>query len=117
MNDYNPVQIETAIRECASRIAKGVTVCGERYKAYLDADRAYDAAFAHAYLEANGPAHAKKYVAELATQEERAIRDTTDAAYKYADRRARALETELRAWQSVNKSVIGMYSAAGAGER
>jgi len=115
--DYNPVQIEQSIRDCANRIAEGVTVCGERYGLFLDADRAYDAAYARAYLAAEGPAHAKKYVAELETQDERAHRDATDAAYKYADRRARALEAELRAWQSVNKSVVSAYNVAGVGER
>lgn len=114
--DHNPVQIEAAIRECANRIAKGVTVCGQSYKAFLEADHAYDLAYAHAYLEAEGPAHEKKYRAEKATAEERRARDVADAAYRFADRKARALETELRAWQSVGASVRAMYTVAGRGE-
>ncbi len=116
MTDYNPVQIEEAIRECATRIAKGVSVCGNAYKAFLEADHAYDVAFAHAYLEAAGPQHAKKYAAELATQDQRRARDVADSAYRFADRKARALETELRAWQSVGASVRVMYGVAGRGE-
>ncbi|MBM4608098.1 hypothetical protein GS416_05110 [Rhodococcus hoagii] len=106
-----------SIRECANRIAKGVTVCGNSYSAFLQADRAYDQAFALAYLKASGPAHAKKYEAELATEQEREARDLADAAHRYADRQARALEAELRAWQSVGASVRSMYGVAGRGEQ
>jgi hypothetical protein len=112
----NPVEVEAGIRVAADRISKGVRVCDERYRAWLDADRAYDAAYAAAYLEAEGPAHKLRYEAELATQEERRVRDEADAAYRYADRQAKALEAELRAWQSVGASVRAMYSVAGRGE-
>lgn len=117
MTEINPVEIEAAIRKCSERIAAGVMECDRRYKAYLQADHAYDMAFAHAYLTAAGPAHEKKFTAELATGEERAMRDVTDAAYRFADRQARALENELRAWQSVGASVRAMYAVAGVGER
>jgi hypothetical protein len=109
----NPVDIERAIRSCSDRIANGVRVCSDAYGTYLRADAAYDAAFARAYMRHEGPQTEKKYAAELATERERAERDAADAAYKYADRLARALESELRAWQSVNASVRAMYSAAG----
>ncbi|RVW03026.1 hypothetical protein [Rhodococcus xishaensis] len=113
---FDPVSIERAIGECANRIAKGVTVCSNTYSAFLDADRGYDQAYAKAYLEAGGAAHERKYVAELATVEEREGRDLAEAAYRYADRQARALEAELRAWQSVGASVRSMYAVAGRGE-
>ncbi|MGF7124070.1 hypothetical protein [Rhodococcus sp. BE178] len=116
MTDYNPVKVEQAIRNCANRIAGGVSVCSNTYSAFLDADRAYDQAFAKAYLEAGGAAHERKYIAELATDEERSARDLADAAYRYADRQAKALEAELRAWQSVGASVRSMYGVAGRGE-
>lgn len=111
----NPVDIETAIRTCSDRIAKGVGICSERYKAYLEADADYDQAFAHAYLDADGPAHERKYAAELATATERRTRDEADAAYRYADRKAKALELELRAFQSLGASVRSMYAVAGTG--
>lgn len=113
----NPVDIEAAIREVSQRISNGVKVCDERYRAFLEADRMYDAAFASAYLSADGPAHKAKFEAELATSRLRSDRDAADAAYRYADRRAKALEAELRAWQSVGASVRAMYAVAGAGER
>lgn len=112
----NPVTVEHNIRTCSERIANGVKVCDERYRTYLDADQAYDVAVAHAYVGHDGPAHEKKYVAELETQRERKVRDTANAAYRYADRQAKALENELRAWQSVGASVRQMYGVAGRGE-
>lgn len=111
----NPVDIEAAIRTCSDRIANSVSVCSERYRVYLDADRDYDQAFAHAYLEASGPQQEKRYAAEVATTEQRKVRDEADAAYKYADRKAKALELELRAYQSLGASVRSMYAVAGTG--
>lgn len=113
----NPVHIEQAIRECANRIANGVVVCDERYRAFLDADRAYDRAFARAYMNYSGPAHSKKYAAELETHDERQARDVADAAYQFARRQAEALREELRAWQSVGASVRMMYGVAGRGDQ
>ncbi|CAM3288552.1 hypothetical protein [Stackebrandtia soli] len=118
MNDepMNPVAIEESIRNVSGRIAAGVTVCSDAYKAYLTADRAYDLAYARAYLDADGPAHERRYSAEVATTEDRTARDVADVAYRHADRLARALESELRALQSVGASVRAMYSVAGRGE-
>jgi hypothetical protein len=114
----NPVDIEHAIRNVTERMAKGVAVCDERYRVFLDADRAYDRAYALAYLNRSGdPAHERRYHAEAETQAEREARDVADAAYRHADRLARALENELRAWQSVGASVRAMYAVAGTGER
>src|SRR5687767_1213890 len=109
MTDLNPVAIENAIRACSDRIAKGVMVCDERYRTFLTLDRAFDIAFAHAYMAHTGPAHEKKYAAEIETEPERELRDAADAAYRYADRQAKALENELRAWQSVGASMRAMY--------
>lgn len=114
--DLNPARIETAIRECAKRIGDGVLECNRRYKTYLQAQREYDQAYARAYLRADGPAHEKRYRAEVATSEERERRDVADAAYKYADRQSKALTEELRAWQSVGASVRAMFQVAGRGE-
>lgn len=116
MTEHNPVQIEQAIRTCAERIARSVTICGAAYEQFLTAERDYDRAFAQAYLSAEGPAHQKKYAAELATQRERQAKDVCDAAYRYAERTSKAVEAELRAWQSVGASVRQMYAVAGRGE-
>ncbi|WP_280499413.1 hypothetical protein [Nocardia cyriacigeorgica] len=112
----SPVQIERAIRDTANRISKSVQECADRYTEYLTADRNYDRAYARAYMRHEGPQTEKKYAAELATPVEREARDVADAAYRFADRRAKALESELRALQSVGASVRGQYAVAGRGE-
>jgi hypothetical protein len=109
----NPVNVEENIRTISENISRGVLVCDERYRTFLQADHAYDVAYAQAFLAYQGPANRAKYEAEVATQRERAVRDVADAAYRYADRQARALQDELRAWQSVGASVRSMYAVAG----
>jgi hypothetical protein len=113
----NPVSVEHAIREVADSIAKGVRIVSDRYSDFLNADRAYDQAFARAYMAQDGPAHERKYAAELATAQERQARDVADVAYQYARSTARALEDKLRAYQSVNASIRTAYGVAGVGER
>jgi hypothetical protein len=113
---WNPAEVEQRIKDISERISRGVGVCDKQYRAHLEAERLYDAAFALAYLDHPGPAHEKKYAAELATHDEREARDVADAAYRYADRTARALENELRAMQSVGASIRAMYATAGRGE-
>ena len=105
----NPVDVEQSIRSIANRISNGVRIVSDSYAAFLAAERDYDRAYAGAYLAHKGPAHEKKYAAELATADERQARDVADVAYRYADRTARALDAELRAFQSIGASVRAMY--------
>lgn len=107
----SPVTVEQSIRDLSNRISNGVRVVSDRHRDFLDADRAYDLAFARAYMASEGAAHERKYAAELATQAERERRDAADVLFRYADRQARALENELRAWQSIGASVRAMYAA------
>lgn len=109
----NPVEVEAAIRDAVNTIAEAVQVVSARLAQWKDAEREYDLEYARAYLGAGGPAHAKKYEAEIATTELRHAKDVAEVAYKYADRRAKSSEEALSAWQSILRSVNGMYSAAG----
>lgn len=113
MPEFNPVFIENALAQTANAIAESVTACDAAYREYLEADREYDLAYAHAYLNATGAVNTRKYKAQELTKDQRARRDVADAAYRFADRRARAQELELRSWQSVGASVRAMYSVAG----
>lgn len=112
----NPVQIESAIRELVNRIAKGIQVCSTRYTAFLEADRHFDREYAGAYLAAEGSIKDKEMTAKLETMPAREERDIAEAAYKHADRLAKALELELRAYQSIGASIRSMYAVAGRGE-
>lgn len=112
----NPVQIEQHIRDLVNRIAKGIQVCSQRHREFLDADREYDRENAKAYLNAEGSIKDKEKQAELATSDLRGVRDVAAAAYKHADRLHKALDLELRAYQSLSASVRQQYAVAGRGE-
>lgn len=113
----SPVSVEQRILEISNRISRSAKVCNDLYIDYLTADREYDRAYAVAFLKHEGPQTEKRYAAEEATTAERERRDVTDAAYRYADRLSKALQAELMAMQSVNKSVIAQFNVAGVGER
>lgn len=113
----NPVAVEQKILELSNRIARSAGICNDRYVAKNDAEEAYTRAYAHAYLEHQGPQQEKRYAADLACTEQKHELNVADAAYRYADRLAKALESELMAYQSVARSVGRMFSAAGTGER
>lgn len=111
-NPVNPVEVEQSIRRIASDIAKGVRVRSDALADFRGKERKYEHAFAVAYMKFSGPSHAKKYAAEIATQQERIDRDQAEVVWRYAETAGRALELELSAWQSVARSVGGMYGAA-----
>lgn len=116
--EWNPVMVEQHIYRAAKRIAKGVLKASEAYRNFLEAEHAYDLSYAKAYLGCQDrPAHERKYLAELATEQERARRDVADAAYKLMDRNLKAIQGELDALRSIGTSVRQAYATAGVGER
>ena len=117
VEDLSPVAVERAIRDCSNRISRGVQICAVRYTAFLEADHACDLAEARAYIAAKEyPAHERKFRAIVATEDERRVRDVADAAYRHAERQAKALDNELRALQSLGASLRTQYGVAGRGE-
>jgi hypothetical protein len=116
MSDWNPVKVEEAIYHCAQRISPGVMKSDKAYRLFLRADQEYDLAFAKAYLDSDGPAHERRYHAELATAEERQARDEADAAYRLVDRNMKAIQSELDALRSIGTSVRQAFAVAGRGE-
>jgi len=108
----NPEQIEAAMRYCNLRIARGVRVVTKAEKEFRDLDRAYDRAFAQAFLDWDGAQTEKRHAATLATDEVREARDVAYLAFQHGKRLAEALQDELRTLQSVNKSIIAMYGAS-----
>ena len=52
----------------------------------------------------------------LHSMDEREARDVAEIAYRHADKIHKALDSELRAWQSIGASVRQMYAVAGRGE-
>lgn len=109
----NPVQIEATMRELINRVSRGIKVTSDRYAEFSEADRLYDQAQARAYLEADGPVKEREAQVELATAVERERRDVAEVAFRHADRLSKALDLELRAWQSIGSSVRQAYGNAG----
>lgn len=106
----NPADIERHIQEISRRIHKGVSVVSDAERDAREKRRLYDRQFALAYLGYDGPAHERKYHAEVCTTEQREVAEVAEVAFKQAERTARALENELRATQSIGASIRAMYA-------
>lgn len=109
----SPEQVEAAINQVRQNISRGVRIVSAAEREARAAAAAFDRAYAHAYLDHPGPAHEKRYAAEVDPGVVRArdARDVAQLAYRHAERVADALQAELRAYQSINKSVTSMYGA------
>ena len=116
MSEWNPVSVEKAIIEVVDEIVSGIRKASDAYSSFLTTNHDYDLAFARAYMKYDGPAHAKKYAAELATEEQRISRDAADVAYRYIERTNKALEKKLDALRSIGVSVRQAYAEAGKGQ-
>jgi hypothetical protein len=112
----NPVQVEQAIVAAANEVTEGVAVVSQRLETYRAAERQFDAAWAACYMQAKGPVEERKQTCVLATIAEREALDIAEVSYKYADRRCKAAESRLSAFQSISKSVRAMYGSAGTGD-
>lgn len=113
----NPVDVEHKIQEVSNRIARGVSIVTSAEREARDKRRAFDLAFAYAYKRAEGPAHERKYAAEIEAMPHREAADNAEIAFKHAERTAKALEKELFAWQSINGNIRAMFNSAGVGQR
>jgi len=111
---HNPVDVESKIEETKNHIAKGVDIVTAAENAAKAARRAFDEAYAYAYLNAKGSIPEKKYKATIATLKEREAAEVAEVAFADTERRAWALNHELGAWQSISKSVVAMYGAVRA---
>lgn len=107
----NPVQIEARIRELANILSRGIQTVTGALQAHKDALRTFEVEEAKAYMRHEGPAHEKKYAATIATESFRKAADDAEVVWRHADRSARAVESELSAFQSLYKGVIQMYGA------
>uniref|UniRef100_A0AAU7J7Q9 Head-to-tail adaptor n=2 Tax=unclassified bacterial viruses TaxID=12333 RepID=A0AAU7J7Q9_9VIRU len=112
----NPVDVEAAIRQAVSEVVAGVDQYTIRLREYRAAERTFDLAWARAYMNKSGPVEERKQNAVIATEEEKTALDVAEVAFKYVDRRLRAAESTLSAYQTLSKSVMAMYGAAGRGE-
>ena len=73
--------------------------------------------YALAYARSEGPAHARRYEADIASMPHRKAAEDAEIVFRHAERTARALEKELVAWQSINSNIRSIWGAAGVGQR
>lgn len=116
MAEWNPVSVEREILSITNEIAKGVSAATDAYNRFLEAERKYKRAYASAYMAHKGPAHEKRYQAELDTEAELIARDAADVAYKFVKSNNDSLVSKLDAMRSVGVSVRKAYESAGRGE-
>lgn len=116
LSDWNPVAVEKEILNVTNEIAKGVSRATDAYSAFLQAEREYKRAYASAYMRHKGPAHEKRYQAELDTEAELVARDAADVAYRFERSTNESLVAKLDAMRSVGVSVRKAYESAGRGE-
>jgi hypothetical protein len=111
---HNPAEVEAKIEETKNRIAAGVSIVTAREKEMKDKKRAFDLAYAHAFKRAEGSVKDREYTADIEAMPHREEADNAEIAYKHAERKAKALDRELFAWQSILNSVRAMYGAVRA---
>lgn len=116
MSELNPVSVEKAILEIVNEISDAIIQGRDALSNMLAAKRAFEQAEARAYMRYEGAAHAKKYAAILATEQEAIDRDAAEVAFRFVDRTARALEKKLDAYRSLGAFVRQAYAEAGRGE-
>ena len=112
--EWTPVTIEARLRAIANENARLISAAQDLHRAYLDAQRTYDLAYARSYVSANGPAHEKRYLADIGTEAQREAKDVADAAYRHVERMLRGKRDELDALRSVGVSVRQAYSQGGS---
>lgn len=112
----NPAETERWIRHVKDRIAKGVRIVTDAEKEMKARKRDFDNAWAWAMKRTEGPEYLRKTEATIETMPHRERLDNAEIAFNYATRLARALDRELFAAMSVNKSVVSMWEAAGVAE-
>lgn len=117
MTEFYPAQVEAEIAETTKRLAKSPTVRKNLDVARREAKRALDTAEAHAFLNTSGTVAERNAEVTIAVADERAAYDEAEAAFRYAENQARTLENEQSSWQTILRSVLATYGAAGTGER
>ncbi|BCK58334.1 hypothetical protein [Nocardia wallacei] len=112
---WSPVAVERRLAEIDHLITRGVDALAEAYARYAHAKNELEKANAREYMRYNGPAHAKKYAAIVATAALRDELTLADIAYHYAKSRSEALKDQLSAVQSIGASIRAQYEIAGRG--
>jgi hypothetical protein len=114
----SPAAVDAAIAECVNDIAASVKIVSDAEAVASHERRLFDWAWAQATLHAEGSnAEARKAWVMIQTMSERAKAEIAEESYRFAQRRARALEKRLDGLRSQGVSIRTMYGSAGVGDR
>lgn len=117
MTEFYPAQVEVEIAETIRRTEKSPGVRADLERKRDEAKRALSVAQAHALLNATGTIPEREAQVVLAVQDEQAAFDEAEVAYRYAENQVKTLDRNLSGWQTILKSLLVTYGAAGTGER
>lgn len=110
----NPDDVSAQISAVRNQIAEGVRTISDAEEEAKDKRRAFDLAYAKAYLNADGAAYMRRYKATVETMKEREAMDIADLAFSKAEREGWALIRALGAWQTISNSVVALYGSVRA---
>lgn len=113
----SPVQIEQEMVKALSSITKSVGPVSKAYDAWKQAELAYKKAYAVAFAGAEGSVEDRKQQATLDTYDAATDMHTAEAQYRYMVDLQKTYRDKLSAFQTLAKSVLAAYGAAGVGER
>jgi hypothetical protein len=113
MTVLTPAEIERAIAASGDVLEDSVDIVTDLQEEFMEADAELDRAFAQAYLNHDGPQSEKKYAAELATAGERKERDRAFISFKYAERKANAIDRRISGLQTRSKSANNAMNTHG----
>lgn len=105
-----PEQCEQALRVLRIRMARGVDVVGRLNEEAKACDREVTAAYTRGFLGHDGPQTEKRVVGLQAAEPAQEVADIAHAKLDYARCLLRALEYEVRVFQSVGASVRAAYA-------
>ena len=113
--DLSPIRVEQRIQELVKTLSIALMEWRERYGQWKDAEREFDKAYATARINVDSevPYNDRKYHADVATMEQREVKEVAEGAFKYAEKRLEGVRSALSAWQSIGRSVNEAYRNAG----
>lgn len=97
----NPNEVADEMRRMSGLLDKAITAVREQSVEYADAENQYRMAHAKAYLAYEGPAHARKAAADLATGDERYRAHLADGMRQAALEAVRSRRAQISALQSL----------------
>lgn len=110
-----PAQVERRLAELDHVLSMGVIELAERHKKYVMLKTEVEIQSAHAYMKYNGPAHAKKSAAIVATEQLRRELAVAESAYHFAKSKLEIVRDQVSCVQSIGASMRASMAMAGAG--